>query len=162
MLCHSSVADDLALDVRLAPAAVAERIASAINRPPRRAFGLLKTENEFVGVVRGTEFEIWERRSHAVHAVGSVRGRRGGSRLELRTRVTPRTRVQLVLFFALFALAVLLFALTPSERPPLLPTPLIGLVGAAVLGAVFYLGTGRQRADLERFVRGLFADVVEP
>lgn len=162
MLCHSFVADAVALDVRLAPEAVAGRIASAINRPPRRAFGLLKTENEFVGIVRGTEFEIWERRNHAVHAVGIVQGRRGRSRVELRTRLTPRTRWQLALFFALFALAVVAFALTPSDRPPLLPTPLVGVAGAAVLGAVFYVGANRQRADLERFVRSILADVAEP
>lgn len=155
------MADLVQLDVQLAPEAVAGRITVAINRRPRRAFGVLKTENEFVGVVRGTEFEVWERRSHAVHAVGRVKGRRGGSRVELQMRLTPRTRVQLALFFALFALAIVGFALTPSERPPLVPTPLIGLAGAAVLGAVFYVGTSRQRADLERFVRGVLADVVE-
>lgn len=156
------MADLVQLDVQLAPEAVAGRITLAINRPPRRAFGVLKTENEFVGVVRGTEFEVWERRSHAVHAVGRVKGRRGGSRVELQMRLTPRTRLQLALFFALFALAIVGFALLPTERPPLVPTPLIGLAGAVVLGAVFYLGTSRQRADLERFVRGVLADVAEP
>ncbi|MEK7863048.1 MAG: hypothetical protein AAB295_07275, partial [Chloroflexota bacterium] len=87
----------------IAPEGAIARVSAGINRRPKRSFGVLKTENEYVGVVRESEFEIWERNQRAVHAIGRIGGRRGGSRIELRFAIPPRTRALLLGFFALYA-----------------------------------------------------------
>src|SRR6266566_4260094 len=94
---------NLSLDVGTAPPGALTRISAAINRRPKRVFGVLKIENEYVGYVRADRFEIWERRQRAVHAVGTVAARGGGSHIEVRFVLPTRTRVLVVLFFALYA-----------------------------------------------------------
>src|SRR5258705_12612062 len=98
------MSEDWALSLACAPAGGLQRIASAINRPKKRAFGVLKTENEYVGFIRDDTFEIWERQGRAIHGLGTIRGRRGGSRVEVRL-VLPRIRKIVVAgFFVVFGL----------------------------------------------------------
>src|SRR3989442_1617942 len=97
------VKPDLVLDVAIAPAAALTRVSGAINRKRQRAFGILKTQNEYVGHVGDDGFEIWERQQRAVHAIGRVIGQRGGARIEVSFVLPMRTRVLIAVFFALYA-----------------------------------------------------------
>jgi hypothetical protein len=149
------VASDLSLDVRIAPEGAAARMSSAINRPKRRAFGVFKMESEFVGVCADHGFEVWERQRRAVRAVGAFRSRKGGTRIEVRFVVPPRTRVLIALFFALYAVASLAMLLRPD------PPADVARVSAAVLGglvvAIFFFAAARsQREDLRRFVERVY------
>jgi hypothetical protein len=150
---------DWSLDVPMAPEAAAARIARAINLPKKRLFGVLKTRSEFVGVVEGTAFEIWERQSRAVHAVGQISGVRGGSRVEARFVVNPRTRVLGAAFFVLYAIAA--FGIAEQGALGLSPTSLaIAIAGFLLLVAIFYAGARAQRAQLARFLSAVFAETV--
>lgn len=151
--------DDIALDVPIAPQAVLARVAGAINRRPKRLFGVLKVEPEYVGFVRELAFEIWERRQQAVHAYGRVRGQRGGTRIELRVAVTTRTWILIAVFFALFA--VVAAEISSASAPSELPSWLIASAGALVTAAIFVIGARRQRDQLVRFVTALFADAAD-
>src|SRR2546430_13632534 len=106
---------NLSLDVGTAPSGALARISAAINRRPKRILGVLKVENEYVGHVHGDSFEVWERRQRAIHAVGTVKSRDGGSHIEVRFVVPARTRVLIVLFFALYAVVAAGLALRSSE-----------------------------------------------
>ncbi len=155
------MSDDVVLDVPISPGAARNRLTAAINRPRRRSLGLFKLDNEFVGVVGPARFEIWERRQHAIHARGRIDARRGGSRVSASFVLPGRTRVLLVAFFTLYALAAFGIA---SRRPEALDplasvTLLVG--GAAILAALFVAHARRQRADLRRFVSGLYLDAGE-
>ncbi len=151
---------DLVLDVPIAPEGAVVRLRNAINKPPRRSlFGLMKVAPEFVGVVRDREFEIWERSQHAIHARGEIRGRRGGSRIEARLSLNPRTRVLSVVFFGV--LAALAVALAASEAGHGLASAAVTLAGALVIGAVFVVSARRQREALRRFVTAIYEDVGE-
>src|SRR3970040_873631 len=97
------LSEELVLDVAVAPEALASRLRSAIDQKPRRVLGVLKVSDEWIGVVDGNDFAVWERRQHATRAEGRIRGRRGGSRVEARIGLTRRSSVLLVVFFALFA-----------------------------------------------------------
>ena len=148
----------MVLDVALTPAAVATRVAGSINRRGRRMFGILKTQPEYVGYASPDGFEIWERQQRAVHAVASVRGRAGRSRIVLRFVLPRTTRAVAAVFFALYALAGVGIARLPPE-PSLSASELVALaVGAVVLAAGFTYAARRQRADLAAFVTRLFAE----
>jgi hypothetical protein len=153
------MANDFSFDLAIAPDGARQRIAAAINRPKRRAFGVLKTENEYVGFMRDDAFEVWERQGRAIHGLGTIKGRRGGSRVEIRL-VLPRVRKILVgLFFALYALVAAGIATQPPGTEISLPEIAIALAGAALLAAIFAAGAAKQRADLQRFLDGTFKDV---
>ena len=148
---------DWSFDVAVAPEAAIQRIEHAINLPKKRLLGLLKTRREFVGVTQGLEFEIWERQERAVHGVGRARGVRGGTRVEMRFLVTPRTRIILVLFFGLYTLGA--FGVAAQGVNGLSATSFgIAVAGALALAAIFALGARSQRHQLRVFVEELFAD----
>jgi hypothetical protein len=147
------------LEVAIAPEGALGRIAANINRRGKRAFGVLKTGNEFVGAVVASEFEIWERQTRAVHALGRVTSRHRGSRVEVRFVVPLRTRVLLGLFFVLYVLVALGIATQPPE-PSVSPAELITAVaGAAVLVALFIASARSQRTELRAFLERLFDGV---
>jgi len=153
------VPDHWSLDLAIAPDGALQRIAAAINRPKKRAFGVLKTENEFVGFIREDTFEIWERQGRAIHGRGVVRGRRGGSRVEVRL-VLPRWRKALVgVFFALYLLVAAGIATQPPRTEISAEEVAIALAGAALLAVIFAAGAARQRSDLRRFLERIFEDV---
>lgn len=86
-------------------------------------------------------------------------GRRGGTRLEMRFVIAPRTWVLIVLL-ALLYVAASYGVLQQAEGPAIpLPKVLIPLGGAVALTAIFGLGALRQRAALRSFVDDLFRDV---
>jgi hypothetical protein len=147
------------LDVQIAPDGALQRIAAAINRPKKRAFGLLKMENEYVGFIRGDDFEIWERQRRAIHGLGSVRGRRGGSRIAVRLVLPRRTRALVGIFFALYALVAAGIATQPPKTELSIADAAIALAGAAVLAAIFVASAAQQRAELRRFLERTFSDV---
>jgi len=149
---------NLSLDVGTAPPGALTRISAAINRRPKRVLGVLKIENEYVGYVRADRFEIWERRQRAVHAVGTVAARGGGSHIEVRFVLPMRTRVLVVLFFALYAVVAVELSLR-SDGAVTGPELLAALGGAVVLSVIFVLAAVRQRSDLKTFVERLFGDV---
>ncbi|TMC77031.1 MAG: hypothetical protein E6J15_04750 [Chloroflexi bacterium] len=151
--------DQWTMDLGIAPQSVLDRIASAINRRPKRMFGILKTENEYVGVVRDEKFEIWERRQRAVRLRGRVQGRTGGTRVELRFVLPLRTRILVALFFGLYFVVAFGIAAQPPETILSAEEMLIAIAGAAVLALIFVAAAGRQRQDLRAFVESLFTDV---
>ena len=148
----------ISIDVGTAPTGALARISAAINRRPKRVFGVLKVENEYVGYVHGDRFEVWERRQRAIHAVGTVKSRAGGSHIEVRFVIPARTRILVVLFFALYA--VVAWGLAVRSEDAVTAQELVAAVGGAVaLGLIFVLAGVRQRSDLRRFVERLFGDV---
>jgi hypothetical protein len=150
---------DWSLDVAIAPDGARQRIADAINRRKRRAFGVLKTENEYVGFVRDDMFEVWERQARAIHAFGTIRGRRGGSRAEARLVMPRRTKAFVAMFFVLYLVVAAGIATQPPAADVSLTEVVIALAGAALLGAIFAAGAAKQRGDLRRFLDGTFTDV---
>jgi len=153
------MSDDWSLDVSIAPAGAMAKIASAINQPKKRAFGVLKTENEYVGFIREDTFEIWERQKRAIHGRGTIRGRRGGSRIEM--RIAPRgvTKVLVAVFFALYALVAVGIAMQAPRSDISVEEIFISLAGAALLAGIFAASAAQQRADLQRFLERTFSDV---
>jgi len=135
------------------------KIATAINRPRKRAFGVLKTENEFVGFTRDDTFEIWERQKRAIHAHGTVRGLRGGSRIEMRLAPRGPTKVLIGTFFVLYALVAVGIATQPPRPEISIEEIVISMVGAALLAVIFAASATQQRTDLRRFLDGTFKDV---
>ena len=152
------VSDELSLDVAIAPAGAVQKIAGAINLPKKRAFGVLKTQNEYVGFVRDDMFEVWERQGRAIHAVGVVTGRRGGSRIVLRTVIPMRTRVLLAVFFALYAVAAIGVAERGSDPAVTVEELAVAAAGGLVLAAIFTAAARKQRADLRALILRIFAD----
>ena len=149
---------DWSVDIAIAPEGALQKVAAAINRPKKRAFGVLKTENEFVGFIREDTFEIWERQGRAIHGRGVVRGRRGGSRVEVRLMVPRWTRVLVGLFFALYVLVAAGIATQPPRMEISADEIAIALAGAALLAAVFAAGAAQQRANLRRFLERTFSE----
>ncbi len=143
---------DLVLDLPGPPDRALARLAGSINERPQRAFGVLKTRKEFVGAVVTDRFEVWERGQRAIHAVGSVRARRGGTRVEARFRLSPFARLLLVLFAALYAVVAVGIASQPPEPSITASEVVIAAVGAAVIAALFYGASVRQRRDLADFL----------
>jgi hypothetical protein len=152
------MAPDWLLDVSVAPDTALARLEAAINQRPKRAFGLLKTENEFIGAIAQDRFEVWERRQRAVHAVGLARPRRGGTRIEARFVIPPLTRGLLVTFFALYVVVVVGIASQPPDSGLSVQELVIAAIGAAVTGSLFYGASRRQRADLAGFLESVFAE----
>jgi len=70
---------DWSADIAIAPDGALQKIGASINRRKKRAFGVLKTENEYVGFIREDTFEIWERQGRAIYGCLAFRPRRGGS-----------------------------------------------------------------------------------
>ena len=153
------MAHDWSLDLAIAPDGALQRIAAAINRPKKRAFGVLKTENEYVGFIREDTFEIWERQGRAIHGRGVVRGRRGGSRVEVRLMLPRWTRVLVGLFFALYLLVAAGIATQPPRTEISAEEVGVALAGAALLAAIFAAGAAQQRANLRRFLERTFSEV---
>ena len=152
------MSDDWSVDIAIAPAGAMAKIASAINRPKKRAFGVLKTENEFVGFTHNDTFEIWERQKRAIHGRGTVRGLRGGSHIEMRSAPRGATKVLVGVFFALYALVAAGIATQPPRTDIGVEEIVISLGGAALLAAIFAASAAQQRADLQRFLDGTFKD----
>jgi hypothetical protein len=153
------VSFDWSLDIAIAPAGATAKIASAINRPKKRAFGVLKTENEYVGFTRDDTFEVWERQGRAIHGLGTIRGRRGGSRVEVRL-VLPRIRkIVIGVFFVLYVLVAVGIATQPPGADISVEELAVAVGGGVLLAAIFRAGAARQRADLRRFLERTFSDV---
>lgn len=149
---------DQVLDVALAPAAALARIERSINRREKRLFGIIKTKQEFVGQVFDKGFEVWERQQRAVHLVGLLHARRGGTRIELRYTLAPVTRVVTVMFFVLYFAGALGLSLREPD-PAVSVTEVVALAGGAVvLAAGFVYFARRQRADLAAFIARLLGD----
>jgi hypothetical protein len=153
------MSDEWSIDLAIAPDGALQRIAAAINRPKKRAFGVLKTENEYVGFIRDGVFEIWERQNRAIAARGTIRGRRGGSRIGMRLAPRRLTKILVGLFFALYALVAAGIATQPPRPDISVEDVLISLLGAVLLAAIFAASAARQRADLQRFLERTFSDV---
>ena len=153
------MSDDWSLDVAIAPAGAMAKIAAAIDRPRKRAFGVLKTENEFVGFTHNDTFEIWERQKRAIHGRGTVRGLRGGSHIEMRIATRGATKVLVGVFFALYALVALGIATQPPKPDIGFEEIAIAVGGAVLLAVIFAAGAAQQRADLRRFLERTFTEV---
>lgn len=144
--------------MRIAPDGVLARVRDAINRPPKRTL-LLKTGPEFVGVAKGNAFEIWERSRHAVHLLGQVRGIRGGSRIELQTSMSTRTKVLVVVFWVLVVVVAWGLGTLPTDRPaPAFVAPLGAAISGVAAGAIVWYSSWSERRALRRFVESLFAE----
>jgi hypothetical protein len=148
-----------ALDVAIAPEAALARLGGAINQRPKRAFGVLKTQKEFVGAIASEHFEIWERSQRAVHGVGRFLPVSGGTRVEMRFLVPPITKALLVMFFALYVVAVGGFVVGARDATVALANVTFGIGGAVILAILFASAARRQRADLRAFVERVFGDV---
>ena len=149
---------DWRLDVALAPEAALARLEAAINERPKRAFGVLKTQNEFIGAVAQDRFEVWERRQRAVHAVGLARPKRGGARIEARFVIPPLTRALLVAFVVLYVVVVAGIVSQPPDPALSAQELVIAASGALVIGGLFYGAARRQRADLAGFLETVFTE----
>ena len=148
-----------ALDVGIAPEAALARLSGAINQRPKRVFGVLKIQKEFVGAIASEHFEIWERSQRAVHGVGRFSPVSGGTRVEMRFLIPPVTKALIVVFFALYVLAAGGFVLAARDATVALANVIIGIGGAVVLAILFASAARRQRADLRVFVERVFGDV---
>lgn len=145
-------------DVAVAPEALASRLGRAINQKPKRMLGVLKVTSEWIGVVAGHEFVVWERQGHATRAIGTIKGRRGGSRVDVRIGITKRTRILTVVFFALF-IAASLGILTRQEGLGIEPSGLaVAALGAFVTLTLFWSASLRQRAALRAFLDGVLSE----
>ena len=114
--------------------------------------------DEFVGHVFDEGFEIWERQQRAIHLIGIVRAKRGGTRIDLRYVLAPVTRVVTVVFFGLYFIGTIGLSMRDPE-PAVSVTEILAIVaGAGVLAAGFVYFARRQRADLAAFVARVFAD----
>ena len=150
---------DLSLDVATAPEATLARISLGINRRPKRLLGVLKVENEYIGYIRGSDFEIWERRQRAVHAVGNVEPRKGGSHIAVRFIVPTRTRVLVVMFFVLYGVVVAGLAIRSADDAVTAQEVVAAVLGGIVVGVIFVAAALRQRSDLRSFVARLLGDL---
>jgi hypothetical protein len=155
------VSQDWSLDLAMAPDGAAGRIAANINRRGKRAFGVLKTDNEYVGVVRANEFEVWEKQKRAIHARGRVVPRHRGSRVEVTFMIPRRTRVLMGLFFVLYAVVALGIATQPPDPSVSAGEVLVAIAGAVVLIGLFGVSARSQRADLRSLIERIFEDVAK-
>lgn len=153
---------DEVLEVPIAPAAALARIERSINRREKRLFGIVKTKQEYVGQVFDKGFEVWERQQRAVHLVGLVHGRRGGTRIELRYTLAPVTRVVTVAFFVLYLVGTLGLSLRDPDPAVSMAEVVAIVVGALVLAGGFLYFARRQRAALAAFIARLFSEPAGP
>ena len=143
-------------EVAIAPEALVGRLQAAIAARPRRALGVLKVHAEWMGVVAGKEFTVWERQQHATVATGTIRGRRGGSRIEAHIRLRRRTWVLMCVFFVLFV-AASIGLLSRQEGLGMSPGGFtVAALGAFVTLTLFWSGSLRQRAALKAFRNEVF------
>jgi hypothetical protein len=156
------VKPDLVLEVAIAPAAALTRISSAINRKRQRMFGILKTQNEYVGHVGDGGFEIWERQQRAVHARGRVIAQHGGTRIEVDIGLPTLSRVLIAVFFALYAALSVGIAVRSPGDVLTGEDIAVAVGGALVLIFIFVTAARRQRADLRALIEQLFADAPRP
>lgn len=149
------------LDVRVSPREALSRLERAINQRPRRVLGVLKLDPEYVGVTSPSEFEIWERRQHAVHAYGRIDRRSGGACVRATFVQSRRSWALLAVFFVLYGLFGAGFV-SGGAGPlgPVVSSVVLALGGIAI-ALHFFLSAKRQRANLRRFVTVIFADVAE-
>jgi hypothetical protein len=152
------VTEDLVIDVPLAPEALASRLRSRLNQRPKRAFGILKVSDEWIGVVHGNSFAVWERRQHAMRADGRIRGVRGGSRVEARIALTRRSALMMAIFFVLFAVGAVGILSQPEGLGISPATLVIALLAGFGTLLVFWVGSLRQRAALRAFLADVFRD----
>jgi hypothetical protein len=153
------MSDDWSVDIAIAPAGAMAKIASAINQPKKRAFGVLKTENEFVGFTHNDTFEIWERQKRAIHGRGTVRGLRGGSRIEMQLAPRRVTTILVGVFFVLYALVAAGIATQPPRPEIGFEEIAIAVGGAVLLAAIFAASAAQQRTDLQRLLERTFSEV---
>lgn len=153
------VGDDLVLDISIRPGEALARLEAAINRPPRRILGLIKVGSEFVGVTRPGEFEVWERRRHAIHALGRFEKRPDGTRVQTRFLLTGRSRILLVAFFILYSVLGAGFALAEPRPLGMLGSLGVLLIGGLAIAVAFLWSALRQRQELRLFVSHLYDDV---
>ncbi len=153
-----SLSEDYVLDVPVAPEALASRLRAAISVRPKRAFGVIKVHSEWVGLVGGKEFDVWERQQHATHARGRIIGRRGGSRVEARIGLTRRAGLLAVLFFALFAFVAVGFLGRPEGPGSGQASVGVAALGALAIAGLFWSYSLRQRAALRRFLNEVFRE----
>lgn len=144
-------------EVDVAPEALIGRLRAAINVRPKRMFGVLKVTDEWVGVVHGDAFEVWERRQHATRAHGRIRGRRGGTRVEAEITITRRSLVLIGLFLALFAFGAAGSVLGPGAAQVAGTTIAAAILAGLAMTALFWWTAARQRAALRRFLNGVFS-----
>lgn len=146
---------DLVLQINEPPRSALSRVAAAINKEPKRLFGVVKIHDEYVGVVSGDEFEVWERRRRAVHAVGQAERHDGGTRVTVRFPLARQTRLLLPLFFALYA--VVAGGLAQRTADPLFALALAA-AGAVGLAIMFVVSARRQRDQLRRFLEAVLTE----
>ena len=151
-----AIAEDLVMEVPIAPEALASRLRGRLNQRPKRALGILKVSDEWIGVVHGNEFAVWERRQHAMRAQGRIRGVRGGSRVEARIALTRRAAVMTVVFFVLFAVGAVGVLSQPEGLGISPATLVIALLAGFGTLLVFWIGSLRQRAALRAFLADVF------
>jgi hypothetical protein len=151
-----AIAEDLVIEVPIAPEALASRLRGRLNQRPKRVLGVLKVSDEWIGAVHGNQFAVWERRQHAMRAQGRIRGVRGGSRVEARIALTRTSAVMMVIFFVLFAVGAVGVLGQPEGlgiSPATLAIALLAGVGTLL---VFWIGSLRQRAALRAFLADVF------
>jgi hypothetical protein len=150
------ISEELLFELPETPESLTSRLRGRLNQRPKRVLGILKVSDEWIGVVHGNEFAVWERRQHAMRAQGRIRGVRGGSRVEARIALTRRSAAMMVIFFVLFAIG----AVGILSRPEGLGLSPATLVLAALAGfgtlLVFWIGSLRQRAALRAFLADVF------
>ena len=151
-----AIAEDLVIEISVAPEALASRLRGRLNQRPKRALGILKVSDEWIGVVHGNEFAVWERRQHAMRAQGRIRGVRGGSRVEARIALTRRSAVMMVVFFVLFAVGAVGVLSQPEGLGISPATLVIALLAGFGTLIVFWVGSLRQRAALRAFLADVF------
>jgi hypothetical protein len=152
------VNEDLSFDLALSPERVLARIAAATNQRPKRALGVLKTHNEYVGWTGRERFEVWERSQRAVHAIGRVAGSPERTRVEIRLVVPGLTKALLAIFFGLYVVVAAGIALQAPERAISIDEVAIAGAGAAALAVFFVNASRRQRSDLRAFLEATLAD----
>lgn len=156
MCAISCSVDDGELRVTVAPEVAIRRIEGALNQKVKRVLGL-KVDREYVGVVDGRRFEVWDRSRHAVHMLGTVTGEHGGSRIALESALTRRARFFIGLFLVVLTALVVGMSL-PAERAPSTITPVAGALAVIASVGTFYAAARLQRAALRRFVQRVVED----
>lgn len=151
-----AIAEDLVIEAPLAPEALASRLRGRLDQKPKRAFGVLKVTDEWIGSVNGNEFTVWERRQHAMRARGRIRGVRGGSRVEARIALERRSAVMLTLFLALFAVGAIGILTQPRGLGVSPATLALAVIAGLATLLVFWIASLRQRAALRRFLADVF------
>jgi hypothetical protein len=153
-----AIAEDLVIEISVAPEALASRLRSRLDQRPKRAFGVLKVTDEWIGAVQGNEFTVWERRQHAMRAHGRIRGVRGGSRVEARIALERRSAVMLAVFLVVFGIGAIGILTQPRGLGISPATLALAVVAGFATLLVFWIASLRQRAALRAFLADVFRD----